>query len=191
MRNAIKFWFSLLYEEGRRGFFSPVNGEAASKNLSPQAQMCKHSTFYFKRRCVGRTQSDSRWIPFPEGLALPCGSSLEFLSEFQGQTSLCRSPLRCPLFWSLRSPLYLPLLILNCKSSSCLSANFWASLGYASNSLHSHALRLFPTQRGSIGCPFSGHTTQPLPCGFATTSPWLPLKVRAQAPTCPRSHKPG
>lgn len=68
------------------------------------------------------------------GLALPCGTSLEFLSEFQGQTSLCRSPLRCPLFWSLRSPLCLPLLILNCKRSSCLLANFWASLGYTRNS---------------------------------------------------------
>lgn len=55
----------------------------------------------------------------------------------------------------------------------------------------SHALWLSPTQRGSVGFPFSGHATQPLPCGSATTSAWLHLKIEAQAPSCPRSHKPG
>lgn len=106
--------------------------------------------FYFKLRYVGRTRFDPWWIPFPVGLALPCGTPLEFLSEFRGQTSLCRSPLRCPLFWSL---LCLPLLILNCKSSSCLSANFWASPGYTRN------------------CP--------LPCTVVISNParlcWVPL----------------
>ena len=137
MRNAIRFCFSLLYEKRRRGFSAPLMKKQQVRisvhklrcaNIQLkflfQAPLCWKDTIWWIHW----------WIAFPVGLALPCGTSLEFLSEFQGQASFCRAPLRCPLFWSLRSPLCLPLLILNCKSSSCLSANVWASLGYTRNS---------------------------------------------------------
>ena len=116
--------------------------------------------------------------------ALPC--SVAFLLRFclgsEGQTGLCRSPLRCPLF---------SLALGHCGHHCVCHSLFSIARDLAVSQLTSGpfsatqrivlcslGLWLFPTHRGSVGSSFSGRAAQSLRCGFATTSSMVPFRKR-------------
>ena len=79
------------------GVFSPIIGEAAHKNLSPQTQMCKTEISLPSSRCVGRIQFNSCRFYFLWPLHCAVVFLLGFCLSAEGQTGLYRFPLRCPL----------------------------------------------------------------------------------------------